>query len=70
MRKEPTRDHLIVFLGLQGFRVEGVASTACRLQGREADAFKAVFWHSLVLASLVGLLVLVFGYIMPWVIPG
>ena len=32
-----------------------VASTACRLEGREADVFKAVFWHSLVLASLVGL---------------
>lgn len=47
-----------------------VASTACRLEGREADVFKTVFWHSLVLASLVGLLVLVFAYITPWVIPG
>jgi len=47
-----------------------VASTACRLAGREADVFKAVFWHSIVLASLVGLLVLFYAYVTPWVIPG
>ena len=47
-----------------------VASTACRLEGREADVWKAVFWHSLVLASLVGLLVLIYAYVTPWVIPG
>jgi lactate permease len=47
-----------------------VASTACRLEGREADVWKAVFWHSLVLASLVGLVVLVYAYVTPWVIPG
>jgi lactate permease len=46
-----------------------VASTATRLEGREADIFKAVFWHSLVLAALVGLLVMVYAYAMPWVIP-
>jgi lactate permease len=47
-----------------------VASTACRLEGREADVWKAVFWHSLVLASLVGLVVLIYAYVAPWVIPG
>jgi lactate permease len=47
-----------------------VASTACRLEGREADVFKAVFWHSLALASLVGLVVLLFAYVTTWVIPG
>lgn len=47
-----------------------VASTACRLEGREADVWKAVFWHSIVLASLVGLLVLLYAYVIPWVIPG
>jgi lactate permease len=47
-----------------------VASAACRLEGREADVFKAVFWHSITLASLVGLLVLVYAYVTPWVIPG
>jgi lactate permease len=47
-----------------------VASTACRLEGREAEVWKAVFRHSLVLASLVGLVVLVYAYLLPWVIPG
>jgi lactate permease len=47
-----------------------VASAACRLEGREADVWKAVFWHSLALASLVGLVVLVYAYVTPWVIPG
>jgi lactate permease len=47
-----------------------VASTATRLEGREADIWKAVFWHSLVLASLVGLVVMLYAYVMPWVIPG
>jgi lactate permease len=47
-----------------------VASAACRLEGREADVWKAVFWHSLTLASLVGLVVLLYAYVVPWVIPG
>jgi lactate permease len=47
-----------------------VASAACRLEGREADVWKAVFWHSLVLASLVGVVVLLYAYVTPWVIPG
>jgi lactate permease len=47
-----------------------VASTSCGLAGREADVFKAVFRHSLLLACLVGLLVLVYAYVTPWVIPG
>jgi len=47
-----------------------VASAACRLEGREADVWKAVFWHSLVLASLVGLVVMLYAYVTPWIIPG
>jgi lactate permease len=47
-----------------------VASAACRLEGREADVWKAVFWHSIVLASLVGLVVMLYAYVTPWVIPG
>jgi len=47
-----------------------VASTACRLEGREAEVWKAVFWHSLVLASLVGLVVMFYAYVAPWLIPG
>jgi lactate permease len=47
-----------------------VSSTATRQEGKEAEIFKAVFWHSIVLASLVGLLVLLYAYALPWVIPG
>jgi lactate permease len=47
-----------------------VASSATGLAGREADIFKAVFWHSLALASLVGALVLLYAYVIPWIIPG
>ena len=46
-----------------------VASTATRLEGREAEIFKAVFVHSIVLASLVGLLVTAYAYLIPWIIP-
>jgi lactate permease len=47
-----------------------VASTSTGLEGREADIWKAVFWHSLVLASLVGLVVMLYAYATPWIIPG
>ena len=46
-----------------------VASSATHQQGREAAIFKAVFWHSIVLASLVGLIVMVYAYITPWALP-
>jgi len=46
-----------------------VASTSTRLLGREADIFKAVFWHSITLASLVGLVVLLYAYVTPWIVP-
>jgi lactate permease len=47
-----------------------VASTATRLEGREAEIFKAVFVHSIVLASLVGLVVMFYAYVVPGIIPG
>ena len=46
-----------------------VASSATHQQGREAAIFKAVFWHSIVLASLVGVIVMAYAYIAPWAIP-
>jgi lactate permease len=47
-----------------------VASISTHQQGNEAAIFKAVFWHSLTLASLVGVLVMLYAYVWPWVIPG
>jgi len=39
-----------------------VASTATRWYGHEGDILRYVFWHSLALACLVGLLVLAQAY--------
>jgi lactate permease len=47
-----------------------VASAATHQHGNEAAIFKAVFWHSIVLASLVGLIVMFYAYVMPSWIPG
>jgi lactate permease len=46
-----------------------VSSAATKQQGNEAAIFKAVFWHSIVLASLVGLIVMFYAYVAPWLIP-
>jgi lactate permease len=47
-----------------------VASTSTGLEGREAEIFKAVIGHSIVLASLVGLVVMFYAYVVPGIIPG
>jgi lactate permease len=43
-----------------------VASTATRWYGHEGDILRYVFWHSVVLASLVGLLVFLQAYVPPF----
>jgi lactate permease len=48
-----------------------VATAATHQIGQEADIFKAVVWHSIVLAALVGLIVLLQAYVNPftWMVP-
>jgi lactate permease len=46
-----------------------VSATATQQAGNEAAIFKAVFWHSIVLASIVGLVVTLYAFVLPWVIP-
>jgi lactate permease len=43
-----------------------VATAATDQVGREADIFKAVVWHSIVLAAIVGLLTLLQAYVPPF----
>ena len=43
-----------------------VASTATRWYGHEGDILRYVFFHSLVLACLVGLLVMLQAYVPPF----
>ncbi len=43
-----------------------VATAATNQVGREADIFKGVLWHSLLLASIMGLLTLLMAYLVPF----
>jgi lactate permease len=49
-----------------------VATAATHQLGREADIFKAVVWHSIALAGLVGLITLLQAYVHPFtlLVPG
>jgi len=46
-----------------------VSSSATNQQGKEAAIFKAVFFHSIVLACVVGLIVMFYAYVLPSAIP-
>jgi lactate permease len=46
-----------------------VAAVATGQSGGEGQILRFVFWHSLILAGLVGLLTLLQAYAMPWMIP-
>jgi lactate permease len=43
-----------------------VATAATDQLGKEADIFKAVFWHSMILAAIVGLITLAQAYVYPF----
>jgi lactate permease len=49
-----------------------VATAATNQLGKEADIFKAVVWHSIFLATIVGLLTLLQAYVHPFtlMVPG
>jgi lactate permease len=53
----------------QSIVVAGAATSAAGEHPRTGDILRAVFWHSLGLAILVGLLVLLQAYAFPWMIP-
>ncbi len=45
------------------------AGVATGKQGNEGKILRGVFWHSLALASLVGVGVFLQAYVFPWIIP-
>jgi lactate permease len=49
-----------------------VATAGTNQIGKEADIFKAVIWHSILLASIVGLMTAVQAYVYPFtrMVPG
>ena len=46
-----------------------VSATATQQVGKEAAIFKAVFRHSIVLASMVGAIVMFYAFVVPWLVP-
>jgi lactate permease len=47
-----------------------VAGAATGQQGQESKILRFVFWHSIALATLMGLLTLAQAYLIPWIVPG
>jgi lactate permease len=46
-----------------------VATAATNQVGNEGKILRAVMWHSIVLAAIVGLIVMIFAYVIPWAVP-
>ncbi len=46
-----------------------VAGVATDQQGNEGEILRYVFWHSLALAALVGVMVMLQAYVFPWMVP-
>lgn len=47
-----------------------VAGAATNQQGSEGSILRYVFWHSLALACLVGVVILIQAYLISWIVPG
>jgi lactate permease len=46
-----------------------VATAATHQQGEEGALLRSVFWHSLALAAIIGLIVMAQAYLVPWMVP-
>lgn len=46
-----------------------VASAATGLKGGEGDILRSVFWHSIALVSIAGVLIFLQAYVFPWITP-
>jgi lactate permease len=47
-----------------------VAAAATGEGGSEGAILRAVFWHSIALAMIVGLIVWLYAHILPWMVVG
>jgi lactate permease len=47
-----------------------VSAAATQQPGQEGQILRFVFWHSLALAALIGGLIMLQAYVVPWMIPG
>jgi len=46
-----------------------VSSSATQQVGNEAKIFRALFKHSIILACLIGIVVMIYAYLIPWIVP-
>jgi len=46
-----------------------VATAATNDVGNEGSIFRFVFWHSVTLAAIVGVMVMLYAYVFPYLIP-
>jgi lactate permease len=46
-----------------------IATAATNQVGNEGSIFRFLFWHSVVLAAIVGLIVMMYAYLLPHYIP-
>jgi lactate permease len=46
-----------------------IGTAATNQVGKEGDILRFVFWHSIALASIVGVEVFLFAYLFPWIVP-
>jgi lactate permease len=46
-----------------------VATAATNQVGNEGMIFRFVFWHSIALGAIVGLIVMFYAYVVPWLVP-
>ena len=46
-----------------------IATAATNQVGNEGSIFRFLFWHSVALAAVVGLIVMIYAYVLPQYIP-
>ena len=46
-----------------------VSTAATNQQGRRGEFCGSVFWHSVALASIMGIIVMLQAYVFPWMVP-
>jgi lactate permease len=47
-----------------------VATAATNQHGQEGQILRFVFWHSVTLAAIMGIIVMLQAYVFPWMVPG
>jgi lactate permease len=72
-RGSPDREHLASAGGVMGKMVDAqfivIATTATNQVGNEGIIIRWVFWHSVALAAVIGIIAMMYAYVFPQFIP-